>query len=74
VISQKGGAGNTTLALHTAVAAELASDSTVLIDMDPLGTAEAWRRIRAIRPAAGQAAQEIKPQGIAAGEVTALCS
>jgi Mrp family chromosome partitioning ATPase len=41
VISQKGGAGKTTLALHIAVAAELAGYSTVLIDIDPQGTAEA---------------------------------
>ena len=42
VVSQKGGAGKTTLALHIAVAAELAGYSTVLLDMDPQGTAEAW--------------------------------
>ena len=42
VISQKGGAGKTTLALHIAVAAELAGYNTVLLDMDPQGTAEAW--------------------------------
>src|SRR4051812_41991304 len=42
VISQKGGAGKTTLALHIAVAAERAGYSTVLIDMDPQGTLEAW--------------------------------
>ena len=42
IISQKGGAGKTTLALHIAVAAEQAGYSTILIDMDPQGTAEAW--------------------------------
>ena len=42
VVSQKGGAGKTSLALHVAVAAEQAGHSTVLIDMDPQGTAEAW--------------------------------
>ena len=42
IISQKGGAGKTTLALHVAVAAELAGYSTVLLDMDPQGTSEAW--------------------------------
>ena len=42
IISQKGGAGKTTLALHIAVAAELAGYSTVVLDMDPQGTAEAW--------------------------------
>jgi chromosome partitioning protein len=42
VISQKGGAGKTTLALHIAVAAERAGYSTVLVDMDSQGTLEAW--------------------------------
>jgi chromosome partitioning protein len=50
VISQKGGAGKTTFALHIAVAAELAGYSTVLIDMDPQGTAEAWSEWRKEAP------------------------
>jgi chromosome partitioning protein len=50
VISQKGGAGKTTLALHIAVAAELAGYSTVLLDMDPQGTAEAWSEWRKEAP------------------------
>jgi chromosome partitioning protein len=50
VVSQKGGAGKTTLALHVAVAAELAGYSTVLIDMDPQGTAEAWAEWRKESP------------------------
>src|SRR3954451_11274251 len=50
VISQKGGAGKTTLALHIAVAAEVAGFSTVLIDMDPQGTAEAWSEWRKEAP------------------------
>src|ERR1700760_1049460 len=50
VISQKGGAGKTTLALHVAVAAELAGYGTVLIDMDPQGTAEAWSEWRKEAP------------------------
>jgi chromosome partitioning protein len=50
VVSQKGGAGKTTLALHLAVAAELAGYSTVLIDMDPQGTAEAWSEWRKEAP------------------------
>jgi chromosome partitioning protein len=52
VISQKGGAGKTTLALHIAVAAELAGYSAVLIDMDPQGTAEAWSEWRKEAPPA----------------------
>src|SRR5690242_10123906 len=50
VISQKGGAGKTTLALHIAVAAEQAGYSTVLLDMDPQGTAEAWSEWRKEAP------------------------
>lgn len=50
VVSQKGGAGKTTLALHIAVAAELAGYSTLLIDMDPQGTAEAWSEWRKEKP------------------------
>ncbi len=40
VVSQKGGAGKTTLALHIAVAAERAGLSAAILDMDPQGTAE----------------------------------
>lgn len=50
IISQKGGAGKTTLALHLAVAAELAGYSTVVLDMDPQGTAEAWSEWRKEAP------------------------
>ena len=42
VISQKGGAGKTTLALHLAVAGHLAGYDSGLIDVDPQGTAETW--------------------------------
>jgi chromosome partitioning protein len=50
IISQKGGAGKTTLALHIAVAAEAAGYSTVVLDMDPQGTAEAWSEWRREAP------------------------
>ncbi len=50
VISQKGGAGKTTLALHIAVAAEQTGYSSVLLDMDPQGTAEAWSEWRKEAP------------------------
>jgi len=42
VVSQKGGAGKTTVALHIAVAADQAGLAVVLIDMDPQATAETW--------------------------------
>lgn len=42
VISQKGGAGKTTLATHLAVAAEQHGLPTVLLDLDPQGSARVW--------------------------------
>lgn len=47
VISQKGGAGKTTLALHLAIAAHEAGRVALIIDTDPQATASqwaAWRR------------------------------
>jgi chromosome partitioning protein len=41
-LSQKGGAGKTTLAVHTAVAAGEAGSRVVLIDTDPQRSATAW--------------------------------
>ena len=41
-VSQKGGAGKTTLALHLAVAAQRAGYEAVIVDIDPQGTVEAW--------------------------------
>lgn len=41
VLSQKGGAGKTTLAVHLAVLAD-----AVLIDTDPQGSAAGWGRVR----------------------------
>ena len=42
IISQKGGAGKTTLAINLAVASELARRSAVLIDLDPQASATNW--------------------------------
>lgn len=42
VISQKGGAGKTTLAVNLAVAAERGRRRGVLVDLDPQATASAW--------------------------------
>jgi chromosome partitioning protein len=46
VISQKGGAGKTTLATHLAVAAEQHGLATVLIDLDPQGSTRVWAEQR----------------------------
>ncbi len=47
VISQKGGAGKTTLAVHLAAAAHTAGLPTVIVDTDPQATASRWGKWRA---------------------------
>ena len=42
VLSQKGGAGKTTVACGVSVAAEAAGRTAVLVDLDPQGTATTW--------------------------------
>lgn len=42
LISQKGGAGKTTLAVHLATAASAGRHSVAVIDLDPQGTATSW--------------------------------
>lgn len=42
IISQKGGAGKTTLAINLAGAAEAAGLSAVIIDLDPQSSAKVW--------------------------------
>lgn len=46
IVSQKGGAGKTTLAVHLAVCAELNKKATVILDLDPQGSTAAWSRSR----------------------------
>lgn len=46
IISQKGGAGKTTLALHLAAAAHEAGLATVIMDTDPQATASRWGKWR----------------------------
>ena len=49
LLSQKGGSGKTTLAVHLAVAAEAEQESVVIIDTDPQASATAWASLRANR-------------------------
>lgn len=42
IISQKGGAGKTTLALNLAVAAEISGHPSAIIDLDPQSSAQGW--------------------------------
>lgn len=42
IISQKGGAGKTTLAVHLAVASALEERNTAIIDLDPQASAAKW--------------------------------
>jgi chromosome partitioning protein len=46
LLSQKGGTGKTTLALHLAVAADMARQRAVVIDLDPQASAAEWRDSR----------------------------
>ena len=50
VISQKGGAGKTTLAVHLAVAAQQAGYGAAIFDLDPQATAEMWGQWRKDQP------------------------
>ena len=46
ILSQKGGSGKTTLALHLAVAAEKAGQVAAVIDIDPQASAGGWKDSR----------------------------
>ena len=51
IVSQKGGSGKTTVAVHLAVCAELAGKTAAIIDLDPQASAlEWWNRREAESP------------------------
>jgi len=52
VLSEKGGAGKTTVAVHLAVAANLAGLETAIIDLDPQASAAEWSDARGQAPEA----------------------
>jgi chromosome partitioning protein len=64
IVSQKGGAGKTTLALHLASAAARANQVTVIVDTDPQATASRWAEWRGDR----------EPEVIDCGAPTLLAS
>jgi len=60
IVSQKGGAGKTTIAVHLATAAASAGHAAAIIDLDPQGTAASWgdrRQADAPEVVSGQAAR-----------------
>jgi chromosome partitioning protein len=63
IVSQKGGTGKTTLAIHLAVAAERKRLRSVIIDIDPQASATAWRDLR---QADGPAVESLQPARLAA--------
>ena len=46
IISQKGGSGKTTIAVHLAVCAELSKKRAAIIDLDPQASALEWHTRR----------------------------
>jgi chromosome partitioning protein len=67
-LSQKGGSGKTTLAVHTAVAAEEAGEWCVVVDTDLQKSATSWREARESEtPIIITAAASLLPDVIKAG-------
>ena len=77
-ISQKGGAGKSTLAIHLAVQASRQGYETAIVDLDPQGTAEAWGDWRkgaapiVIPAKAGNLAKTLKQAEEAGAEIVVI--
>jgi len=71
LVSQKGGSGKTTLALHLACAAAQAGERVAVIDTDPQASARAWAQVRqAGEPTVLGATPAELPRQLAALEAT----
>jgi chromosome partitioning protein len=64
IISQKGGAGKTTIAIHLAVAAERKGMNTALFDLDPQASASSWSDKRSKPSPAVVSAQAARLPGL----------
>ena len=76
IVSQKGGVGKTTLAFNLAVAAELAGNAALIVDLDPQASAVAWGDSReAETPAvvSAEAARLVEVLATANKHSAALC-
>jgi chromosome partitioning protein len=62
IVSQKGGTGKTTLAVHLAVESERNRKPAVVIDLDPQASAAAWRDLRHDE---GPAVESVQPARLA---------
>lgn len=66
IISRKGGAGKTTLAIHLATAAEAAGHSAAIFDLDPQASAAIWADRREGKPPTVVPAQAPRLSGLLA--------
>ena len=64
IVSQKGGVGKTTIAVHIAVAAAKAGYSVAIIDLDPQATAAQWSDWRGEGRRAGEGVPEVEPNPV----------
>ena len=61
ILSEKGGAGKTTLSVHLATAAQLAGRASFILDLDPQGSAFSWAERRQAEPEA----EAVQPVAVA---------